>query len=549
MPSDVRIWDGTAWVSVRGSQGPAGPSAVSTNAGQLAKLGTDNLILVASSDLDARYVNVSGDTMTGQLTIQYAATQLVVGGTGNTVQTIRSTDGGNAICNFTSGTVSGQLVQTGNNFNFVNYGAAGVTSFSQAGNGQIRFLANGVQALTVSGTGIGVTGNITSTGTAHSFQPNSILVSALSGLNADSLSDVTVSAPTAGQTLRWNGTAFVNAALSYADLTGTPTIPAAVTPSSTAGLADTAGGTVGVSALYARADHTHPIPVLKADDLSDVAVATPATGQVLRWNGTNFVNAALNFSDLSGTQTNPTINAPSILSVFAIPSGAEAGRSCIVLSAAPVASTTITGVQSYAFVPGVGQTPTIAAILGKVNTVSGVFAGGVANYSGWVAMPLGQDERHAVVTDFKNTGNTHYIRFYTASENSNWSNGVDQTAFTPQAAATAACNFYQASRTITAVDLGKLIVNNSGGSTDVTFSLPADSVFPVGTRLDFVDASSTSATFIQAPPSGEIVYSSTLNTGGGAGSPVTVTGRVQMAAPYFRITAIKTQANRWILFT
>jgi hypothetical protein len=226
MASDIRIWTGSAWESIKGADGAPGPSVVSANAGQLAKLGTDNRVLVSSVDLDARYVNVAGgDTMTGPLQISYAAAQLVVGGTGNTTQTLRSTDNGNATLNISSGANTGQLVQTGTSFNFVNYASGGATSFSQAGNGQIRFFANSVQALTVSGTGIGVTGNITSTGTAHNLQPASILVNAISGLNADSLSDVTVTAPTAGQVLRWDGTKFVNAALSYADLTGSPPTP------------------------------------------------------------------------------------------------------------------------------------------------------------------------------------------------------------------------------------------------------------------------------------------------------------------------------------
>jgi hypothetical protein len=72
--SDIRVYAGATdgWVSIKGTNGAPGPSAVSTNAGQLAKLGTDNLILVASTDLDARYVNVTGDTMTGQLIVQPA---------------------------------------------------------------------------------------------------------------------------------------------------------------------------------------------------------------------------------------------------------------------------------------------------------------------------------------------------------------------------------------------------------------------------------------------------------------------------------------------
>jgi hypothetical protein len=251
MPSDVRIWDGAAWVSLRG---PAGPSAVSTNAGQLAKLGTDNLILVSSTDLDARYVNVAGDTMTGNLVISPAAAQLTVGSTGNTTQTLRSTDGGNALLNISSGASTGQLQQTGAAFSFTNYASGGTTTVNQVGNGLIRFFANSVQTLAVSGTGISVAGNITSTGTAHNFQPNSILVNAISGLKADSLSDVTVTTPVVGQVLRWNGTAFVNAALGYADLSGAPAA-ATVAP-----LADAASASIGTSTAYARQDHVHPLP-------------------------------------------------------------------------------------------------------------------------------------------------------------------------------------------------------------------------------------------------------------------------------------------------
>ena len=86
-----------------------------------------------------------------------------------------------------------------------------------------QFEVNGATKLR--GT-LDVTGNITSTGTAHSFAAKSIPASAISGLTtpsfkADDLTDVTVTTPAAGQVLRWNGTAFVNAALNYSDLTGT----------------------------------------------------------------------------------------------------------------------------------------------------------------------------------------------------------------------------------------------------------------------------------------------------------------------------------------
>lgn len=551
MPSDVRIWDGAAWVSLRG---PAGPSAVSTNAGQLAKLGTDNLILVSSTDLDARYVNVSGDTMTGNLVISPAAAQLVVGGTGNTVQTIRSTDGGNATCNFTSGANSGQLVQTGTSFNFVNYASGGATSFSQAGNGLIRFFANSVQTLAVSGTGISVAGNITSTGTAHNFQPNSILVNAISGLTADSLSDVTVTTPVAGQVLRWNGTAFVNAALGYADITGAP---AAASPSTTAGLASTAAGTVGTSALYARADHTHPTPALKADDLTDVTVTTPAAGQVLRHNGTIFVNATLNFSDLSGTQTNPTINAPSIFRFSILPAGqTDSSKFFVIPATAPVASTSITGVNGRYWTYGVSQAQENASIqpltLGKVNTLTGLFTGGVATYSGWVSMVLGPDERHACVFPVV-SGNlienlSCDIRFYTATENSNWSTVARGELFQPQAnAIQSRFVAVSSSFTFTNSQLDGTIANVSTGAATVTVTIPDDTAaaIPTGTRVEILDLSSTASTDVA--PAALVTLSWNLNMSGGSNA-MAGSGRLTLPGAVSRIEIIKTGPNRWYAF-
>lgn len=72
MPSDVRIFDGTSWVSLQGPTGPAGPTVVSTDAGNVAKLGTDGRISVQPADMDSRWVNTTGDTMTGTLNISGA---------------------------------------------------------------------------------------------------------------------------------------------------------------------------------------------------------------------------------------------------------------------------------------------------------------------------------------------------------------------------------------------------------------------------------------------------------------------------------------------
>jgi hypothetical protein len=66
MASDVRIWTGAAWESIKGTPGP---TVVSADAVNLCKLGTDGRLLVAQADLDARYVNVAGDWMSGSLAL------------------------------------------------------------------------------------------------------------------------------------------------------------------------------------------------------------------------------------------------------------------------------------------------------------------------------------------------------------------------------------------------------------------------------------------------------------------------------------------------
>jgi hypothetical protein len=70
----TKIWDGTTWRDLEGPQGPEGPTVVSADAVNVAKIGTDGKILVAQADLDTRYVNVAGDNMTGSLGVKVGAT-------------------------------------------------------------------------------------------------------------------------------------------------------------------------------------------------------------------------------------------------------------------------------------------------------------------------------------------------------------------------------------------------------------------------------------------------------------------------------------------
>lgn len=95
--------------------------------------------------------------------------------------------------------------------------------------------------------------------------------------NLDSLTDVQIGGVITGQTLRYNGTQFVNANLSYNDLSNRPAL-----------------ATVATSGSYNDLTFRPFIPSL-INDLSDVE-GTPSVGQVLKWNGTVWAPAA----DLTG---------------------------------------------------------------------------------------------------------------------------------------------------------------------------------------------------------------------------------------------------------
>jgi len=87
----------------------------------------------------------------------------------------------------------------------------------------------------------------------------------------DNLNDVTITSPTSGQVLKYNGTAWVN---------------------------DTDAGGSAINSL---------------DDVADVTITTAANGDLLKWNGTAWVNASgyalLASPALTGTPTAPTASA------------------------------------------------------------------------------------------------------------------------------------------------------------------------------------------------------------------------------------------------
>lgn len=126
-----------------------------------------------------------------------------------------------------------------------------------------------------------VAGVVRPDGTTLSISPTGVLTVIGGGsqgaTNLDGLTDVQIGGVITGQTLRYNGSQFVNASLSYNDLTSTPIL-----------------STVATSGSYNDLTFRPSIPSA-INDLTDVE-GTPSVGQVLKWNGTVWAPAA----DLTG---------------------------------------------------------------------------------------------------------------------------------------------------------------------------------------------------------------------------------------------------------
>lgn len=166
----------------------------------------------------------------------------------------------------------------------------------------------------------------------------------------DDLSDVTITSPTANQYLKYNGSAWVNSSVAYTDVTGTPTLATVATSGSYTdltnqpaipgnssftfvGLNDTddtvvangflrwnSGGTsVSYQTTIDYAQLTGLSAVAKSGQgalsyLTDASISSPATAQVLRYNGSAWVNATLGYGDLSGTPGVATTSSNGLLS-------------------------------------------------------------------------------------------------------------------------------------------------------------------------------------------------------------------------------------------
>ena len=140
------------------------------------------------------------------------------------------------------------------------------------------------------------------------------------------LTDVLIASPATAQVLRYAGTRWENAALQASDIASGTLADARISLSSVtqhqSSLSIGWSQLTGVPSTFPPSAHTHVaasitdfataadarIAAASVNALADVTIASPSTGQVLRWNGSAWVNAQLAYSELGGV---PSTFAPS----------------------------------------------------------------------------------------------------------------------------------------------------------------------------------------------------------------------------------------------
>jgi hypothetical protein len=686
------IFDGTKWLPLQGADGAEGPTVVSADAKNLAKLGTDGKLLVSQPDLDAIYVNLAGDKMTGPLAVQVGATftpPATAINTSTLLHVVR--EGGSALAELYSvgsgtagilfrrknGTLAAPTPVSNANLGVIrwqvkpNNGAAdrtvgqiayainspetedgyfdntlgiggsgyaagqpsaGLTLAASAAAGRVGTLSidtfvctatnftvnsgGGVTTaagITVKSGGInvvdgGISAAVPSGGGAGSFRSSDNgngetglgLLGAAAGTSATSggvtgvrgevtgtvstgigvSSDVTATATqnygfattvrggtrncglyvdvpkgTGSYAVQFQGDADSYFKSNVGIGWSTPSVLLEVggatklrTTLEVVGNITSAGTAHNFAAKSIPASAINGVPTLKADDLTDVTVTTPAAGQVLRWNGTAFVNSVLNYSDLTGTAPGGGMTQADADNRYVNITGDTMTGDLIVNAKLGVGVTPLTGFHVKTpsiFLEGFTNTTALTATAPSAFGGSGeslIQANATVSsgsYTAVLARTRGTDNNPSVprVGDFA----------FRSDGPAPSQLGGDLTVSgkligdRPYVAVTSSYDLTLAARSAT-------IANVSTGAATVTISIPLNgsAAFAIGSRLEILDLSATSATVISAVAGVTLNWNATL-TGGAAAVAGGVGASLTLPGPLFRVTLIKTGTDTWVV--
>jgi hypothetical protein len=158
------------------------------------------------------------------------------------------------------------------------------------------------------------------------------IVADVSTASVGDLSDVTITSASANELLKFNGSAWVNASVAYSEVTGTPSLATVATSGSYADLSNTptlgtasaqdvgtatgdvvqlvdVGGSPGLPVVDGSqlTGITADVSTASVGDLSDVTITSASSAQVLKYNGTAWVNSSVAYAEVTGTPSLATV--------------------------------------------------------------------------------------------------------------------------------------------------------------------------------------------------------------------------------------------------
>ena len=158
------------------------------------------------------------------------------------------------------------------------------------------------------------------------------IVADVSTASIGALADVTITSASANELLKFNGSAWVNASVAYSEVTGTPSLATVATSGSYADLSNTptlgtasaedvgtstgdvvqlvdVGGSPGLPVVDGSnlTGITADVSTASVGDLSDVTITSASSAQVLKFNGSAWVNSSVAYAEVTGTPTLATV--------------------------------------------------------------------------------------------------------------------------------------------------------------------------------------------------------------------------------------------------
>ena len=271
----------------------------------------------------------------------------------------------------------------------------------------------------------------------------------------------------------------------------------------------------GPKALHGPTGPAGSLGTAVLDDLNDTVITSPATGQVLRYNGTNWVNAATTNITTLGTIVTGVWNGTLIDSTYG-GTGVNNGSSTITLggnfTTSGAFTTTLTvGANTNVTLPSTG---TLATLAGTETFTNKTFTSPVTN-----------SPTLTLSTSYSTTDAR--ISWDSTNKKLQVGNGTISLDF---ASSNIITNARTASYPLVLTDKDKLIEMNVASANTVTIPTDASVAFPVGTQITVLQTGTGQTTIV-------------VN----GGVTLNATPGLKLRAQWSSATLIKRATDNWVV--